>query len=119
MIKYLSLIVLVIFLVSCENESPLVGSWIEVNSKNETVQFHEDGKMEFKQKGETGQSPINFKYEIIDSKEGYILFNLFVYNDTTFIKKAKHKATFEDENTITIENLDFPDVKSDTYSRKQ
>lgn len=118
MIKYLSLFVLVAILASCVTESQLVGKWEEVNYKRETLQFHEDGIMELKQKGEKGNSPINFKYEIIDSQENYIMFNMFVYNDTTFIKQAKHKATFKDENTITVENLDFPDVKSNTYSRQ-
>lgn len=118
MFKYLSLFVLIATLVSCETETSLVGSWVEVNYKKETLQFYEDGSLEFKQKGEKVNSPINFKYEIIDSQENYVMFNMSVFNDTTFIKQAKHKATFKDENTITVENVDFPETKSNTYSRK-
>lgn len=119
MIKFLSLFVLVSILVSCKTESLIVGNWEEINYKSETLQFHENGIMEFKQKGEKGNSPINFKYELVDSQENYIIFNMLVYNDTTFIKQAKHKATFNNKNTITVDNLDFPDVKSKTYVKQK
>jgi len=119
MTKYLNVFLLVTILLSCKTESLLVGNWEEVNYKKETLQFHENGIMEFKQKGEKGNSPINFKYELIESQKDYIIFNMLVYNDTTFMKQAKQKATFKDEKTITIENLDFPDVISKTYAKQK
>lgn len=118
MIKYFSLFILLTLLISCETEASILGNWEEVNYKKETLQFHEDGRMEIKQKGEKGDTPINFKYEVLESKEGYVMLNVSVYNGQTFLKKAKHKITFKDENTITVENVDFPEVKSNTYSRK-
>lgn len=117
MIKYFSLFVLITFLVSCETENLIIGNWEEVNYKRETIQFYDDGRMEIKQKGEKVDSPINFKYEILESKVNYMMLNISVYNAETFIKKAKHKITFKNENIITLENVDFPDVKSNTYTR--
>jgi hypothetical protein len=117
MIKFFSLILFLAFLISCETESSIVGNWIEVNYKMETLQFFDDGKMEIKKKGDQGQTPINFKYEIIESKDNWMLMDISVYNSSTFIKKAKHKVVFKDKNTIIVENVDFPETKSNTYFR--
>jgi hypothetical protein len=118
MIKYFGHLLLLILLISCETEASILGNWEEVHYQKEILQFHEDGRMEIKQKGEKGSSPINFKYEILESKEDYVMLNVSIYDGETFVKKAKHKITFKNENTITVENVDFPEVKSNTYSRK-
>ena len=68
MIKYLSLSILFIVLLSCSTEPSLVGTWVEVKHKQESIHFHANGTFEFKQDGETGRGPTNFKYKITETK---------------------------------------------------
>ena len=115
----MSIFLVLFFFTSCEPERALVGNWIEVNYEVETLTFHNNGELEIKQVGIENKTPVNFKYEIMETQKNYILFNISVFSDTTFRKKIKNKAIFKDENTITVENLDFPETTSNTYKRKK
>lgn len=61
--------------------------------------------------------PIELKYEIIERSKDTIKFNVVVYREGDKFKSAMHHATFNTSDTLTVKNIDFPEVRSNTYHR--
>ena len=98
---------------SCSLEYQLIGNWEESSYKKEHLTIEENGKMSFDNIG----GPIEFKYEIIEKNDNITTFNVIVFRDGKELKSAKHSAVFNSNDTVTINNLDFKEVKPNTYHR--
>ena len=111
--KTLYTILFMLLTASCSTQYKLIGSWEEIGYKKEHLTFEENGNMSF----DNIKGPIEFKYEIKEKSDNIIKFNIIVYREGIEYKTALHTATFNTSDTIIIKNIDFPEVKENTYHK--